>query len=105
MELFIDAYDWVMVPNVYGMSQFSDGGLFATKPYISSSNYIMKMSNYPKGEWNAVWDGLFWRFISVNRDFFSQNPRLNMMVRTLEKMNSEHKERLLEKAEKFLAKL
>ena len=46
MELYVDAYDWVMVPNVYGMSQFSDGGLFATKPYISSSNYIKKMSNY-----------------------------------------------------------
>ena len=49
MELFIDAYDWVMVPNVYGMSQFADGGLLATKPYISGSNYLMKMSNYKKG--------------------------------------------------------
>ena len=45
MELFIDSYDWVMVPNVYGMSQFADGGLMSTKPYISSSNYIMKMSD------------------------------------------------------------
>ena len=105
MELFIDAYDWVMVPNVYGMSQFADGGLFATKPYISGSNYIMKMSNYPKGDWNAVWDGLFWRFINVNREFFSKNPRLNMMVRTLEKMNPDRKERLLEKAESFLDNL
>ena len=48
MELFIDAYDWVMVPNVYGMSQFADGGLMSTKPYISGSNYILKMSNYKK---------------------------------------------------------
>ena len=52
MELFIDAYDWViMVPNVYGMSQFADGGLMSTKPYISGSNYILKMSNYKKGDW------------------------------------------------------
>lgn len=51
MELFIDAYDWVMFPNVYGMSQFADGGLMATKPYISSSNYIQKMSNFGKGDW------------------------------------------------------
>ena len=102
MELFIDAYDWVMVPNVYGMSQFADGGLFATKPYISGSNYVMKMSDYQKGEWNEIWDGLFWRFIQVNRDFFSKNPRLNMMVRTLDKMNAERKERLLQKAEGFL---
>jgi deoxyribodipyrimidine photolyase-related protein len=59
MELFIDAYDWVMVPNVYGMSQFADGGIMATKPYISGSNYLMKMSDYKKGEWQDVWDGLF----------------------------------------------
>ena len=91
-----------MVPNVYGMSQFADGGLFATKPYISGSNYVMKMSDYQKGEWNEIWDGLFWRFIQVNRDFFSKNPRLNMMVRTLDKMNAERKERLLQKAEGFL---
>ena len=50
MELFIDSYDWVMVPNIYGMSQFADGGLMSTKPYISSSNYIYKMSDYKKGE-------------------------------------------------------
>ncbi|MGA9271648.1 MAG: cryptochrome/photolyase family protein, partial [Lutimonas sp.] len=81
MELFIDAYDWVMVPNVYGMSQFADGGLMASKPYISGSNYLMKMSNYKKGEWQAVWDSLFWRFMDAHRDFFTQNPRLGMLVR------------------------
>ncbi len=47
-DLFIDAYDWVMVGNVYGMSQYADGGLMTTKPYVSGSNYILKMSNYPK---------------------------------------------------------
>lgn len=105
MELFIDAYDWVMVPNVYGMSQFADGGLFATKPYISGSNYVLKMSNYPKGNWQQVWDGLFWRFISVNRDFFTQNPRLNMMVRTLDKMNPDRRESLLSGSENYLNSL
>ncbi|MEM7014231.1 MAG: cryptochrome/photolyase family protein, partial [Verrucomicrobiota bacterium] len=60
MELFVDAYDWVMVPNVYGMSQFADGGLFTTKPYISGSNYVRKMSDYSNSEWCATWDGLFW---------------------------------------------
>jgi len=49
MVLFIDAYDWVMVPNVYGMSQFADGGLMASKPYISGRNYLMKMSDYKRG--------------------------------------------------------
>ena len=51
MELFIDSYDWVMVPNVYGMSQYADGGIMSTKPYISGTNYILKISNYKKGQW------------------------------------------------------
>jgi deoxyribodipyrimidine photolyase-related protein len=105
MELFIDAYDWVMVPNVYGMSQFADGGLFATKPYISGSNYIRKMSDYPKGDWQEVWDGLFWRFMHVNRDFFLQNPRLGMLVRTFDKMDEAKKEAHLSQAENYLSKL
>lgn len=86
MELFIDAYDWVMVPNVYGMSQFADGGLMATKPYISGSNYLMKMSDYKKGEWQNIWDGLFWRFMHTHRTFFLQNPRLGMLVKSFDKM-------------------
>ena len=89
MELFIDSYDWVMVPNVYGMSQYADGGLMSTKPYISSSNYIMKMSNYKKADWQQIWDSLYWRFISNNADFFKSNPRLSMMVITLNRMNKE----------------
>ncbi len=105
MELFIDAYDWVMVPNVYGMSQFADGGLFATKPYISGSNYLMKMSNYPKGEWQATWDGLFWRFMDVHRDFFMQNPRLGMLVSVFDKMSKEKKENHLKNAKDYLNSL
>jgi deoxyribodipyrimidine photolyase-related protein len=102
MELFIDAYDWVMVPNVYGMSQFADGGLMATKPYISGSNYIMKMSNYEKGDWQATWDGLFWRFMDKQRSFFLQNPRLGMLIRTFDKMSDEKKQLHHGNAEKFL---
>ncbi len=105
MELFIDAYDWVMVPNVYGMSQFADGGLFATKPYIAGSNYLKKMSNYPNGSWQETWDGLFWRFIHTHRDFFEGNPRLSMMVHTLEKMDESKREKHLKTAEAFLNSL
>jgi deoxyribodipyrimidine photolyase-related protein len=105
MELFIDAYDWVMVPNVYGMSQFADGGLMATKPYISGSNYVMKMSDYKKGAWQTIWDGLFWRFMHTHRTFFLQNPRLGMLVRTFDKMSDEKKNIHLTNAEEFLFKL
>lgn len=102
MEMFIDSADWVMGPNVYGMGQFSDGGIFATKPYVSGSNYILKMSDYKKGDWCDIWDGLFWRFIGNQKSFFSKNPRMNMMVKTLEKMDKKKKVRLFGVAEEFL---
>ncbi len=105
MEMFIDAYDWVMVPNVYGMSQFADGGLMSTKPYFSGSNYIMKMSNYKKGPWQEVWDALFWRFMHTHRDFLKKNPRLNMLVSTFDKMESQKRTKLLEISKKYLAEL
>jgi deoxyribodipyrimidine photolyase-related protein len=105
MEMFIDAYDWVMVPNVYAMSQFADGGGMCTKPYISGSNYLMKMSDYPKGDWQKVWDGLFWRFMHVHRDFFLGNPRLGMLVKTFDKMSSEKQQQHLSVAEQFIASL
>ena len=88
-EMFVDSMDWVMGPNVYGMGQFSDGGVFATKPYISGSNYILKMSDFKSGEWSIEVDALFWSFIYKKREFFLSNPRLSMMVRTLDKMDEE----------------
>ncbi|MBC8083621.1 MAG: cryptochrome/photolyase family protein [Hymenobacter sp.] len=105
MEMYIDAYDWVMVPNVYGMTQFADGGLMTTKPYISGSNYLLKMGDFPKGDWQATWDGLFWRFLHVNRDFFTRNPRLGMLVRTYDKMSPDKQAAHLTHAEAFLTQL
>lgn len=81
MEMFIDAYDWVMVPNVYGMSQFADGGLICTKPYISSSNYILKMSNYKKAEWSIIWNDMYWRFLFNHKDKLKKNPRMGLIVK------------------------
>jgi deoxyribodipyrimidine photolyase-related protein len=101
MELFIDAYDWVMVPNVYGMSQYADGGLIMTKPYISSSNYIRKMSDFRDGPWCEIWDGLYWRFIRKHRDLFSKNPRMKVMVNQLDRMGKERLKHHLLVAEKF----
>ena len=105
MELFIDSYDWVMVPNVYGMSQFGDGGLMSTKPYISGSSYILKMSNYKKGEWCSIWDSLFWNFIDKQREFFKTNPRMRMLVSSYDRMNIEKKEKLINNAHNFLKNL
>ena len=85
MSCFVDAYDWVMVPNIYGMSQYADGGVMTTKPYVSSSNYILKMSNYPKGEWTEIWDGLFWRFLQKHHTLFSSNNRTLNLMKILKK--------------------
>lgn len=103
MEMFVDSYDWVMVPNVYGMSQFADGGTFTTKPYLSGSNYLLKMSDEPKGPWCEVWDGLFWTFIADHQDFFLSNPRLSMMARTCQKMTPEKQAAHRQAADGFLA--
>lgn len=105
MELFVDAYDWVMVPNIYGMSQFADGGIFATKPYISGSNYLKKMSDYEKGDWEEIWDGLFWNFVCTHRDFFKNNPRVSMMYFSYSKMSEEKKRVHKFNAESFLKHL
>ena len=105
MEMFIDSYDWVMVPNVYGMSQFSDGGIFSTKPYISSSNYVKKMSNFKSGSWCEIWDGLFWKFIKDNESYFRKQYRLAMLTRNLDKMTEEKLNSHLRIAEGFLKDL
>ncbi len=102
MEMFVDSSDWVMVPNVYGMGLFSDGGIFATKPYICGSSYMLKMMDFKKGEWCNIMDGLYWRFINRNRTFFLKNPRLSMMVRVFDKIKMERKNLILPAAEKFI---
>ena len=102
MEMFVDSSDWVMSPNVYGMGLFSDGGIFATKPYICGSGYFLKMMDFKKGEWCNIMDGLYWRFINKNRYFFLKNPRLSMMVRIYDKMNAQRKKVILAAADKFI---
>lgn len=102
MEMFADSSDWVMSPNVYGMGLFSDGGIFATKPYICGSSYFLKMMDFKKGEWCNIMDGLYWRFINKNRNFFLKNPRLSMMVRIFDKMNNSRKKIILNEANKFI---
>lgn len=101
MEMFIDSSDWVMGPNVYGMAIFSDGGLFATKPYFCGSNYYRKMGGYKAGHWQDAVDGLYWGFIEKHKTFLSKNPRLSMMAKTVEKMDLEKKRRIYKAAEQL----
>ena len=102
MEHYIDSSEWVMYPNVYGMGLFSDGGVFSTKPYICGSAYFRKMMDFKKGEWCDILDGLYWRFIEKNKNFFLKNPRLSMMVRVLDKMNLERRKKIIDLANRFI---
>jgi deoxyribodipyrimidine photolyase-related protein len=108
MEMFVDSSDWVMGPNVYGMGLVSDGGLFATKPYSAGSNYLKKMSDdtaFSNGEWTDIMDGLYWRFVDNQRDFFKGNARLAVMVGTFDRMKAERKEKILNAAERFIGEV
>lgn len=105
MEMYIDSAEWVMGPNVYGMALFSDGGTFATKPYICGSNYYGKMGPYKTGEWKNEVDGLYWGFVEKHRAFFLKNPRLSMAVRTVEKMDPARKKLLRAAADRARERL
>ena len=73
MEWTIDAYDWVMIANVYSMSQYADGGMMMSKPYFSSSNYILNMSDYKKDEWCDKWNSLYYNFINTHQNILKKN--------------------------------
>lgn len=112
LGIYIDAIEWVEITNTRGMSQFADGGIVGTKPYVSSANYIKKMSNYCQGcqydaslrhgEKACPFNSLYWNFYDQNRDKLSRNPRIGMMYRTWDKMAPEEKTKTLEHAQHLL---
>lgn len=87
-RMFIDAYDWVMIPNVYGMSQFAAGPLMSTKPYMSGSNYLKKMG-VKDGPWAEYWDACFYLFLNDHRNIIEKNPRLRMLLGHLDKKDKQ----------------
>ncbi|MDD9950888.1 MAG: cryptochrome/photolyase family protein [Zetaproteobacteria bacterium] len=101
MEMYVDSAEWVMQANVYGMGLMSEGGIFATKPYICGSNYIRRMSDYTPGPWCDVFDGLCWNFIGKHQEKFRRNPRMAMMVRMYEKLDPDKLAKITRAAEAF----
>ena len=85
------------------MALFSDGGLFATKPYVCGANYLLRMSDHARGPWCDTVDGLYWRFVAHHRNFFERQPRLRVITGNLDRMNTTRRERILAAAEDFLA--
>jgi deoxyribodipyrimidine photolyase-related protein len=104
MEWTIDAYDWVMIPNVYSMSQYADGGLIMTKPYFSSSNYILKMSDYKKEKWCILWDALYYNFINVHQEYLSKNYGTSRQVLHWKKKLDKEKNKIIKIASEYLDK-
>lgn len=112
LGIYIDAIEWVEITNTRGMSQFADGGIVGTKPYVSSANYIDKMSHYCKdcyydkkvktGPKACPFNSFYWNFYDRNRDKLEKNPRIGMAYRTWDKMDSEKKTALLNQAESYL---
>ena len=115
LAVYADAYEWVEAPNVIGMSQFADDGIIASKPYISSGNYIHKMSDHcgscayrvqdKTGEKACPFNLLYWHFLDRHRERFSNNPRMGNMYRVWDRMDEARKERVLREAGQFLAKM
>ncbi|WP_396178664.1 cryptochrome/photolyase family protein [Flavobacterium sp.] len=96
LGVYIDAIEWVEMPNTRGMSQYADGGILATKPYVSSGSYINKMSNYcgschynvkdKLGEKACPFNSLYWHFLDEKKDYFANSQRMAMMMSLLKKM-------------------
>ncbi len=113
LGIYVDAIEWVQLPNTRGMSQFADGGKIATKPYVSSGTYIHKMSNYckdchynkqKKTEDDACpFNSLYWNFLDEKRDHLASNFRMGMMYSVLDKMKPEDLHKIKKKAQHIIA--
>ena len=115
LSVYSDAYEWVELPNTVGMSQFADGGVLASKPYVASGAYINRMSNYcgscsydvkqRTGPKACPFNALYWDFIARHREKIGHNPRMMQMVRTYDKFSDEEQQRIADSAKTFLAGL
>jgi deoxyribodipyrimidine photolyase-related protein len=112
LGVYVDAIQWVEMPNTRGMSQFADGGIIATKPYVSSANYIHKMSDYcpdctyahnlRHGENACPFNSLYWHFLDRHRDRLSANHRMGTMYRVLDRMDGDEKKKVLRQGDAYL---
>lgn len=115
LGIYMDAIEWVEITNTRGMSQYADGGIVGTKPYVSSANYIDKMSNYCKdcfyskskktGDKACPFNSLYWHFYERNRTLLENNPRIGFVYPTLDKMSAANRNELLNQAEHYISRL
>ncbi len=104
MELFADSYDWVMIGNVYYMSQWTSDAI-TTKPYISSSAYILRMSDYKKAEWSEKWDTMYWNTVRRLAPLLKKNYRMAAQVAFWNRKSETVQKDIERKATEFLRAL
>jgi deoxyribodipyrimidine photolyase-related protein len=112
LGIYIDAFEWVEITNTRGMSQFADGGIVGTKPYVSSGTYLNKMGDHCKqciydpkkntGQGACPFNSLYWNFLHQNRELLAPNPRMSLMYRVWDKFDDQKKTALLNQAEQYL---
>ncbi len=112
LGIYIDAFEWVEITNTRGMSQFADGGIVGSKPYVSSATYINKMSSYcsgcyydkakKTGDKACPFNSLYWNFYDKHEAKLAKNPRIGMMYNVWRRMEPEAKSELLEQAQYYL---
>ena len=115
LSVYLDAFEWVELPNTLGMSQFGDGGILGSKPYAASGNYINKMSNYCKNcrynvktkvdKNSCPFNSLYWHFLDRNAKLLSANPRMSMIYRNLDRMDKVQKDAIMRRANDILNSL
>ncbi|MGB3554042.1 MAG: cryptochrome/photolyase family protein [Jannaschia sp.] len=115
LVVYADAYEWVEAPNVIGMSQFADGGVVGSKPYVSGGNYINRMSDYCRtcaysvskktGEGACPFNLLYWHFLDRHRDRFASNPRMAQMYRSWDRMDEDRRAAVIAGGDAVLARL
>ncbi|MFA0729432.1 cryptochrome/photolyase family protein, partial [Vibrio sp. 10N.222.48.A4] len=115
LGIYVDAIEWVEMPNTRGMALFADGGIVGTKPYSASGSYINRMSDYCKGchykikersgEQSCPFNSLYWRFMNKHRDALNRNPRMGMLYRSWDNMDEQDQQAILDTAEQRLTNL
>ena len=110
LGVYVDAVEWVELPNTLGMSQFADGGLMASKPYVASGKYIDRMSNHCKackfnpaestGDTACPFTTLYWDYLNRHADSLAKNPRMLMQLKNLNRLTDENKKLISEQASK-----
>lgn len=115
LGIYVDAIEWVEMPNTRGMALFADGGIVGTKPYAASGSYINKMSDYCKschydhkarsGEGSCPFNSLYWHFMDKHAKRLATNPRTGMIFRSWDNMDPEQRTTILDTAESYLANL